>query len=51
MDLPLVGLHGEALRPDTIWAEAREVDWQRRSIGWSVHGIRNGLRQRSLRRP
>jgi hypothetical protein len=49
MDLPLVGVHGEALRPETIWAEAREVDWQRRSVGggskdrrfydWAVHAV------------
>jgi hypothetical protein len=33
MDLPLVAVHGEASRPDTIRAEAREVDLQRRSVG------------------
>jgi hypothetical protein len=36
MDLPLVAVHGEASRPDTIRAEAREVDLQRRSVGVTV---------------
>jgi hypothetical protein len=36
MDLPLVAVHGEASRPATIRAEAREVDLQRRSVGVTV---------------
>jgi hypothetical protein len=37
MDLPLVAVHGEASCPDTIRAEAREVDLQRQfTTLWSA---------------
>lgn len=49
VDLPLVGVYGEALRPDTVFGQAGTVDWQRRSVGngakgrrfydWAVHSV------------
>jgi SRSO17 transposase len=50
VDLPLVGIHGQALRPDAILAQmGHQVGWERRSAGagskgqryydWAAHAV------------
>jgi SRSO17 transposase len=39
-DLPLVGARGQALRPDTMLAEAGRIGWERRSCGDGAKGGR-----------
>lgn len=49
IDLPLVGMRGEALRPDTWHQQAPPAAWQRRSAGegsrcrryydWAAHAV------------
>jgi SRSO17 transposase len=40
VDLPLVGVRGEALRPDVVLAATREQAWERRSCGHGSKGER-----------
>lgn len=40
VDLPLVGVRGEALRPDTLLAATGTVNWERRSAGNGSKGRR-----------
>jgi SRSO17 transposase len=40
VDLPLVGVRGEALRPDDLLAATGPRDWQRRSCGEGAKGAR-----------
>jgi SRSO17 transposase len=41
VDLPLVGVRGEALRPDDLLAATANRDWERRSCGDGTKGARS----------
>jgi SRSO17 transposase len=40
VDLPLVGVRGQALRPDVVLAQTRDRQWERRSCGQGAKGCR-----------